>query len=65
MFVNKSAAAGGSTLWCRGRLPCLLSLSTQFGCGAPGHIRQRVWDAEGLLFSIPLNQQAIAALTRK
>ena len=22
MFVNKSVAAGGLTLWCRGRLPC-------------------------------------------
>jgi hypothetical protein len=31
----------------------------------PGHIGQRVSDARRLLFSIPLNQQAIAALTRK
>jgi hypothetical protein len=64
MFVNKSVAAGGLTLSCRGRLPCLLSLSTQFGCGGPGHIRQRVSDARGLLLSIPLNQPAIDALTR-
>ena len=65
MFVNKSVAAGGlNALVPRATLPCLLSLSTQFGCGGPGHIRQRVSDARGLLLSIPLNQPAIAALTR-